>query len=209
MSSYISFITIYRTSTVLLKSLPNIATKLITLSSPFSHFIKINSLTTNSHIQSSVPLSRRHYNTIESTNNSDDNINKTSGFINYIRYYLNDDKLSLDNFDLEGINPRKKKSLKTKIWQVNKKRSFIKENIVETNFEALNDFKEWLRRLRFKKWAPVFEGMKWQDIIQLNDEQLLEKGITTYSVRMELLYYFNIIKKAKAERDAQVETPDK
>jgi hypothetical protein len=39
--------------------------------------------------------------------------------------------------------------------------------------------------------------MKWQDIIQLNDEQLLEKGIKTFTVRSELLYYFNIIKAAK------------
>jgi len=39
--------------------------------------------------------------------------------------------------------------------------------------------------------------MKWQDIIQLNDDQLLEKGITTFAVRSELLYYFNIIKESK------------
>ncbi|CAG8643059.1 3206_t:CDS:2 [Rhizophagus irregularis] len=52
----------------------------------------------------------------------------------------------------------------------------------------------------------MFEGMKWQDIIQLNDEQLLEKGIKTFTVRSELLYYFNIIKAAKAEKDAKKES---
>ena len=39
--------------------------------------------------------------------------------------------------------------------------------------------------------------MKWQDIIQLNDTQLMEKGLTTFIVRTELLYYFNVIKTAQ------------
>ncbi|PKY40900.1 hypothetical protein RhiirA4_496874 [Rhizophagus irregularis] len=193
MSSYITFRT--HCSTLFLKSLPNNTNKLIISMSPLSHLIRINSIITNSHIQFSKSLSHNHY-TTKSTKYNNDNIH------GHILYYLKEDKLSSKDFDWGNIDERKKKNLRKKIHQTNKKRLFIKRNIIQVNFDALEDFTEWLSNLRFKKWAPMFEGMKWQDIIQLNDEQLLEKGIKTFTVRSELLYYFNIIKAAKAEKDA-------
>ncbi|GBB89213.1 hypothetical protein RclHR1_01590018 [Rhizophagus clarus] len=185
--------------TLVLKSLlSNNTNKLITLTSPLSRFIRIN--ISSSYIQFSESLSY----TTKSTKISNNNNDNTHG---HILYYLKEDKMSLKDFNLNNIDKIRKNNLKKKIYQTNKKRLFIRQNIIQTNFDALEDFTEWLRNLRFKKWAPIFEGMKWQDIIQLKDEQLLEKGIKSYTIRSELLYYFNIIKAAKAERDAKKEIP--
>ncbi|CAI2172441.1 19690_t:CDS:2, partial [Funneliformis geosporum] len=165
-----------------LKSFSNHITKSITsllrLTSPTS--LTINSL----------QFSIRHY-VIESTNRVT-STKENSGHVTndaFTKEHVTNDfptipkgkvafcLAEIDKSELKVSRPTTKwRIVRKRIYVENRKRSFIKKNIVDqVNFEALEDFNEWLRKLRFKKWAWVFEGMKWQDIIQLNDTQLMEK----------------------------------
>jgi hypothetical protein len=121
MTSYILFRT--HCSILFLKSLSKNTNKLIISPSPLFHFIRINSFIANSNFQ-------YHYNT-KISNNNNDNIH------GHILYYLKEEEMSLKDFDLDNITKIKKNNLKKKIYQTNKKRLFIKQNIIQVNFDAL------------------------------------------------------------------------
>ncbi|KAK9763771.1 Flap-structured DNA-binding and RNA-binding protein [Basidiobolus ranarum] len=80
---------------------------------------------------------------------------------------------------------------------VNNQRNVLKkENKTQevVDLELLNDIPAWLRSLRLHKYTPLFEGMKWQDIIQLSDEQLTQKGVAALGARRKMLKVFEAIK---------------
>ncbi|ORX99247.1 hypothetical protein K493DRAFT_313285 [Basidiobolus meristosporus CBS 931.73] len=80
---------------------------------------------------------------------------------------------------------------------VNNQRSVLKKDSKSqevVDLELLNDIPAWLRSLRLHKYTPLFEGMKWQDIIQLNDEQLTQKGVAALGARRKMLKVFDAIK---------------
>ncbi|ORX91227.1 hypothetical protein K493DRAFT_52735 [Basidiobolus meristosporus CBS 931.73] len=62
------------------------------------------------------------------------------------------------------------------------------------DLELLKDVPAWLRSLRLHKYTPMFEGMKWQDIIQLTDEELTAKGVAALGARRKMLKVFEGIK---------------
>lgn len=141
MSSYISFRT--HCSTLFLKPLlSNNTNKLIISMSPLSHLIRINSIITISHIQFTNSLSHNHY----TTKYNNENIH------GHILYYLKEVKLSSKDFDWDNIDERKKNNLRKKIHQTNKKRLFIKQNIIQVNFDALegkSKFISYIKKLLF------------------------------------------------------------
>ncbi|CAG8479969.1 9578_t:CDS:2 [Funneliformis caledonium] len=195
--------------TLALKSLSNKSiTSFLRLTAP-------TTLTTNSHqfsirhyvIESTDRVTSTKENSRHVTNNAFTKEHVTNDFPTIPKGKVAFCLAEIDKSELKVSRPTKWRKVRKRIYVENRKRSFIKKNIVDqVNVEALEDFNEWLRKLRFKKWAWVFEGMKWQDIIQLNDTQLMEKGLTTFIVRTELLYYFNVIKTAQANERSNIKT---
>ena len=113
--SYISYRSIH-----LLKFFSNNAIKSVASSSSLSHFIILNSPTLTT-----IPHIRRHY-----TTESENDIPERS-------YYFLKDPEPLEREKIEGLERKERRSMQKTRRRDNKKRQYVKENIVETNFEAL------------------------------------------------------------------------
>lgn len=59
----------------------------------------------------------------------------------------------------------------------------------------LNDIPAWLRSLRLHKYTPNFEGMKWQDIVVMDEAQLEGKGVAALGARRKMLKTFEVVRK--------------
>ncbi len=53
-----------------------------------------------------------------------------------------------------------------------------------------------MRSLRLHKYTPMFEGMKWQEIIELDDSALEQKGVAALGARRKMLKEFEKVKAA-------------
>nr|CAG8452152.1 14882_t:CDS:2 [Entrophospora candida] len=62
-----------------------------------------------------------------------------------------------------------------------------------------HDVPAWLRSLRLHKYTQVFEGMKWQDIIELDDPTLEQKGVAALGARRKMIKEFDKVKEAMKE----------
>ncbi|CAG8639430.1 12179_t:CDS:2, partial [Acaulospora morrowiae] len=71
-----------------------------------------------------------------------------------------------------------------------------KQNDDAVDFNLLEDIPAWLRSLRLHKYTPVFEGMKWQEIIELDDPELEKKGVAALGARRKMLKEFEKVKAA-------------
>jgi hypothetical protein len=79
--------------------------------------------------------------------------------------------------------------------------SAIKIPKLTTTFSLHLDIPAWLRSLRLHKYTTIFEGMQWNDIIKLNDDELNSRGVSALGARRKLLKVFEMI---KAECQAKV-----
>jgi hypothetical protein len=59
----------------------------------------------------------------------------------------------------------------------------------------LNDVPAWLRSLRLHKYTPNFEGMKWQDMVALDEAALEAKGVAALGARRKMLKTFELVRK--------------
>ena len=59
----------------------------------------------------------------------------------------------------------------------------------------LNDVPGWLRSLRLHKYTPNFEGMKWQDMVALDEAALEAKGVAALGARRKMLKTFEVVRK--------------
>ncbi|CAG8549376.1 28523_t:CDS:2 [Dentiscutata erythropus] len=75
-----------------------------------------------------------------------------------------------------------------------------KQNDDTVDFNLLQDIPAWLRSLRLHKYTSVFEGMKWQDIIDLDDSSLEKKGVAALGARRKMLKEFDKVKAARVEK---------
>ncbi|KAG0166968.1 Flap-structured DNA-binding and RNA-binding protein [Apophysomyces sp. BC1021] len=98
--------------------------------------------------------------------------------------YLSDHS---DASNVSGSNRHKKK---TGFGQQRKD----KKNADVVDMKLLEDVPAWLRSLRLHKYNPIFESMKWKDMLRLNDEELREKGVSALGARRKLLKVFDQIK---------------
>ncbi|CEJ00500.1 Putative Protein VTS1 [Rhizopus microsporus] len=69
-----------------------------------------------------------------------------------------------------------------------------KKNSDVVDMQLLEDVPAWLRSLRLHKYNPIFEKMKWQDMLKLSDEELLAKGVAALGARRKLLKVFDQVK---------------
>lgn len=52
------------------------------------------------------------------------------------------------------------------------------------------DVQSWLRSLRLHKYGHAFEGMQWQQVVRMTDEDMLKAGVSTVGARRKLLKVF-------------------
>jgi hypothetical protein len=70
-----------------------------------------------------------------------------------------------------------------------------KKDEEEVDPQLLNDIPAWLRSLRLHKYTPNFEGMKWQDMVVLDEAALENKGVAALGARRKMLKTFEIVRK--------------
>lgn len=63
-----------------------------------------------------------------------------------------------------------------------------------SNPELLNNIPAWLKLLRLHKYTECLKDLPWKDLIELNDEQLEEKGVRALGARRKLLKAFDVVK---------------
>lgn len=62
------------------------------------------------------------------------------------------------------------------------------------DMEILEDVPAWLRSLRLHKYNNIFESMKWQDMVKMNDDDLTAKGVAALGARRKMLKVFETIR---------------
>lgn len=68
-----------------------------------------------------------------------------------------------------------------------------------TDIKLLRDVSAWLRALRLHKYTECFKDMEWQDIVQLDDAQLEEKGVNALGARRKMLKVFEQVRDAQKD----------
>lgn len=68
-----------------------------------------------------------------------------------------------------------------------------------TNPDLLNDIPTWLRSLRLHKYTDNLKDLKWQVLIQLDDEALDKRGVNALGARRKMLKVFEQVKLAQAD----------
>jgi hypothetical protein len=65
----------------------------------------------------------------------------------------------------------------------------------EVDPALLNDVPAWLRSLRLHKYTPNFDGMRWQDMVVLDEAALEAKGVAALGARRKMLKTFEVVRK--------------
>ncbi|KAL8388551.1 hypothetical protein RB595_009051 [Gaeumannomyces hyphopodioides] len=68
-----------------------------------------------------------------------------------------------------------------------------------TDPTLLQDIPAWLRSLRLHKYTDNLKDMKWNDLIELDDKQLEDRGVNALGARRKMLKVFEQVKEAKTE----------
>ncbi|EIN12325.1 hypothetical protein PUNSTDRAFT_60380 [Punctularia strigosozonata HHB-11173 SS5] len=61
--------------------------------------------------------------------------------------------------------------------------------------KLLEDIPAWLRSLRLHKYTPNFEGMKWRDMVVMDEAALEANGVAALGARRKMLKTFEIVRK--------------
>ncbi|KAG5421760.1 VTS1 [Candida metapsilosis] len=65
------------------------------------------------------------------------------------------------------------------------------------SIELLNNIPAWLKLLRLHKYTDCLKDIYWKDLIELNNEQLEEKGVAALGARRKLLKAFEAVKNSQ------------
>ncbi|KAF8129115.1 hypothetical protein K438DRAFT_1695665 [Mycena galopus ATCC 62051] len=65
----------------------------------------------------------------------------------------------------------------------------------EVDPALLTDIPAWLRSLRLHKYTPNFEGMRWQDMVVMDEAALEGKGVAALGARRKMLKTFELVRK--------------
>nr|POE99334.1 protein vts1 [Quercus suber] len=68
-----------------------------------------------------------------------------------------------------------------------------------TDLMLLKDIPNWLRTLRLHKYTDNLKDMKWQDLVELDEEGLEKKGVAAKGARTKLLKVFEQVREAQAD----------
>ncbi|KAI8642735.1 hypothetical protein BD408DRAFT_175404 [Parasitella parasitica] len=62
------------------------------------------------------------------------------------------------------------------------------------DMDLIKDVPAWFRSMRLHKYNNIFEHMRWQDIIQLDDAALQDKGVAALGARRKMLKVFENVR---------------
>lgn len=68
-----------------------------------------------------------------------------------------------------------------------------------TDPNLLQDIPAWLRSLRLHKYTENLKDLKWDDLIELDDKGLEDRGVNALGARNKMLKVFDQVKEAKAD----------
>jgi len=68
-----------------------------------------------------------------------------------------------------------------------------------TDMTLLQDIPAWLRSLRLHKYTDQLKDLKWQELVELDDEGLEQRGVAAKGARTKMLKVFEQVKEAKTE----------
>jgi len=77
------------------------------------------------------------------------------------------------------------------------------------DFEVLENVQAWMRSLRLHKYTSIFEHLKWQEIILLDDKQLTELGVAALGARRKFLKVFDHVKNEAKLKGISTDVPPK
>ncbi|KAJ4291120.1 Flap-structured DNA-binding and RNA-binding protein [Kalmusia sp. IMI 367209] len=66
-----------------------------------------------------------------------------------------------------------------------------------TDPSLLQDIPSWLRSLRLHKYTDNLKDLKWQELVELDDEGLEKRGVNALGARRKMLKVFEQVKEAK------------
>lgn len=66
-----------------------------------------------------------------------------------------------------------------------------------TDPKLLNNIPIWLKTLRLHKYSDILSDLRWEKLIYLEDDDLLNRGVMALGARRKLLKAFNIVKDYK------------
>ncbi|EEQ40321.1 hypothetical protein CLUG_04449 [Clavispora lusitaniae ATCC 42720] len=63
--------------------------------------------------------------------------------------------------------------------------------------ELLNNIPAWLKLLRLHKYTDCLKDVHWRELVELDDQQLEEKGVKALGARRKLLKAFDVVKQMR------------
>jgi len=75
------------------------------------------------------------------------------------------------------------------------------------DFKLLSDIPAWFRSMRLHKYTNLFETMKWQEIIQLDDDKLTDMGVAALGARRKMIKVFDQVKVEATQKNVSIELP--
>jgi hypothetical protein len=73
--------------------------------------------------------------------------------------------------------------------------------------DMLDDIPAWLRSLRLHKYTACFDGLPWQELVNLDDSALEDRGIAALGARRRLLRMFEHVRKVMGMDSPSSATP--
>ncbi|KAI8991017.1 hypothetical protein BDF20DRAFT_842237 [Mycotypha africana] len=108
---------------------------------------------------------------------------------------------SMSSSHLNGMHPQTISTTSTSTFMNNDN-----NDDYNVNLDLVKDVPAWLRSMRLHKYNPIFEKMRWQDIIQLDDEALKTKGVAALGARRKMLKVFDQVKEYCQQNNIEYST---
>ncbi|KAI9283104.1 hypothetical protein BC943DRAFT_106528 [Umbelopsis sp. AD052] len=106
-----------------------------------------------------------------------------------------------DNSNVSGYSQRRRRLSSSASASTRSKDKLRGPDVVD--MELLQDVPAWFRSLRLHKYNNIFEPMKWQDIVKMNDDDLTAKGVAALGARRKMLKVFETIQQHCEENVSQ------
>ncbi|KAG7664620.1 VTS1 [[Candida] subhashii] len=69
-----------------------------------------------------------------------------------------------------------------------------------TNIELLNNVPAWLKLLRLHKYTECLKDIPWRELIELDNDELEERGVAALGARRKLLKAFDVVKSSLEDK---------
>lgn len=110
----------------------------------------------------------------------------SSQAVNIPAVLINFSEASDDNFDHESSEARSRSGTGGPLPKAKPQEPMT--------LEAIQDIPGWLRSLRLHKYTKIFETDDWKQMIELTEDQLIERGVAALGARRKMLKAFESVR---------------